>query len=92
MSAPVHKVTFGGVSIAVFEKQSEKFGVSNSFALNKSYKDKNDKWINQVVYLNNTADLINVVQCVQEVLDWRYRGNAKTPKVVAPTLEQDTEL
>lgn len=75
MSQPVYKMVFGGVSIAVFEKQSEKFGVSHSFALSKSYKDKNEKWVTQVVYLNNATDLINVVQCVQEVLDWKYRKN-----------------
>lgn len=74
MAAPVKKIKYGTTEVAVFEKESEKYGKSQSFALTKSYK-KDDTWVNQKVYLNNTADLLNVIQCCESILDWKYSRN-----------------
>lgn len=73
MNKPVKEIKFGGVRLSVWERESEKYGTQTNFSLTKPYKDKNDKWQNPTVYLNNTADIINVIQCCQEVLDYKYR-------------------
>lgn len=74
MSKPVHEIKYGGVSVAVFERDSEKFGKTQSYALTKSYKKKDsEEWVNQTVYLNNTTDIINVIQACQELLSYKYK-------------------
>ena len=73
MAQPIHTIKFGGVSVSVFERTSEKYGTSQSFALGKSYKDKNDEWVNQVVYLNNAVDINCVILALQELLVWKYK-------------------
>lgn len=83
MVEPVKKIKFGGIAISVFEKQTEKYGTQQSFALGKSYlkKDGNPKnkedWVNQTVYLNNTTDVICCIQACQELLSWKYRKEEK---------------
>lgn len=71
--SPVKEIKFGSVKISVWERQTEKYGTQTSFSLTKPYKDKDDKWQNPTVYLNNATDVLNVIQCCQELLNWKYR-------------------
>ena len=74
MSKPVHEIKYGSIAVAVFERDSEKFGKTQSYALTKSYKKKDsDEWVNQTVYLNNATDIVNVIQVCQELLNYKYR-------------------
>lgn len=77
MSNPVWKTRYGTVEVAAFEKETEKFGKQLSFSINKSYKVK-DEWKRQTIYLNNAADMINVIQVMQAALDFRFSKNEVT--------------
>jgi hypothetical protein len=89
MSTPVKKIQYGSVSLAVFEKDSEKFGKQQSYAISRNYKDKNDKWVKNVIYLNNTADIVNTIQACQDLLDYKYFKDAGA---VEPKQEDDCPI
>ena len=68
---PVKKIKYGGVEICVFERDSEKYGKQQSYSISRNYK-KGEEWVKNVVYLNNTTDVINTIQCCQALLDYKY--------------------
>ena len=70
---PIHSIKYGAIQLAVFERDSEKYGKSQSYALGKSYKDKDGKWQSTTVYLNNISDVVCAIRALEALLDYKYR-------------------
>ena len=72
-ATPVFKTKFGAVSVVGFERESEKYGTSVSYGLNKSWKDDKGEWQAQNFYFRNATEMLNTIQAIQSALDYHYR-------------------
>lgn len=56
MAKPTKKYKAGGIQVSVFENSVEKDGrkmVFKTLAIQRSYKDKNNEWVNETINLNS---------------------------------------
>jgi hypothetical protein len=74
MGAPIDKITFGNVTLAVFEntvgKGKESF-TTKSVVIQKNYKDKDGKWKSTSSF--KPSELMYVIMACQDMLERIYR-------------------
>jgi hypothetical protein len=86
MASPIHKVKYGTLELAIWEKESKDYGKQLTFSISKSFQNAKKEWQNQVFYFNNVSELINVVQCAQAGLEFRF---LKKPNDAVKTEQND---
>ena len=66
--APEHKVHYGRVDVAVWRRQADDGRAWYSFAMSRSYKDRDDKW--QRTTSLDEEDLLPAARALERAYDW----------------------
>jgi hypothetical protein len=66
--APEHKVHYGRVDVAVWQRQTDDGRAWYSFTLSRSYKDRDDRW--QRTSSLDEDDLLAAAKALERAYDW----------------------
>lgn len=68
MAKPTKKYKAGGIQVSIFENEVKKDGrtmVFKTLAIQRSYKNKNNEWVNETINLSS-RDCPKLLFCVNE--------------------------
>jgi len=65
---PIHKIKRAGLEVAMWQRPGQQ-GIMTNFGLSRSYKNKNDQWVNEHIYIRPTQ-ILTVELLLKEMYVW----------------------